>query len=154
MPVFNDSNNVPALLTESDYTFCVVGFEIGVSNGPSTRGSEKYLLDLEIEPSGKHIDETLIDHPKTGWKIDCFLKASGVQIPKGQAFEFQEDKAKSNNVPWVNPLGLRGWCRVVVEEYTRKDGAPGKANKVAVFYTDKPKLPKRVIEIPEEERPF
>jgi hypothetical protein len=167
MPVFNDSENMVPLVPEGDYIFCVVGFEIGISNGAKTRGSERYEVELELEGDGhgKKINEGLIDHESTGWKLDCFLKSAGVNLVKGKAYDFREDLAKSNNVPWVNPLGLRGWCRVIQDTLpprTEEDAKAIKAgtkkatvlNKVAVFYTDRPKLPARVMEVPEEERPF
>lgn len=146
MPVFNDSQNIPPVVPEGDYVFCVVGFECGISSGGKTAGSDKYDVELEIEPSGKRVTEFLIDHPSCSWKIDTFLKSCGIQLAKGEAFEFREDIASATGVRWVNPLGLRGHCRLYVEEYTPKGGTEKrKANKVAVFYTDRPKLEPRAI---------
>ena len=152
MPVFNDSNNIPELLPAGDYVFCVVGFTAGFSTGPKTQGADKYELELELEPSGKTITENLIDHASCAWKIDTFLKSSGAKLAKGEPFEFIKSKAESAGVKWINPIGLRGWCHVVVEEYNKRDGTKGKGNKVSVFYVDKPKLEPRAIET--EETPF
>lgn len=156
MPTFNDSNNIPALLPEADYVFCVVGFDCMISKGKETGGSDLFEVELEIEPSGKTVYERLIDHKSTSWKIDTFLKSAGIQLKKGESFEFREDKAKSLGIRWINPLGMRGWCRITVEPYikTNADGSKQekKANKIAMFYVDKPKLQPR--EIVEEDKPF
>lgn len=156
MPVFKDSNNIPPLLPEGDYVFCVVEFDSKISNGPKTRGSEQYELTLEIEPTGKRVFEILTDHPSTNWKIDCFLKAAGVKLAKNESFEFREDVARSSNVTFVDPLGLRGWCRLIQDQLPPREGKSAMTvNKVQVFYTDKAKVERRPMEeTPEEERPF
>jgi hypothetical protein len=159
MPVFNDSSNIPPLLPDGDYVFTVKAFEIAISQGAKTRGSEKYELDLAIEPTGKPVFENLIDHPSTNWKIDCFLKSAGVTIAKGERYEFRQDVAKDSGCRWVNPIGLRGWCRLSQEQLPPRDNKPGEKpmtiNKVAMFYTDKPKLaPVRVEQPEEEDKPF
>lgn len=140
MPVYTDQTNKPALLPEGDYIFEVTKFECGISNGGKTSGSDKYEVTVRIDQHGNTINENLIDHPSCAWKLDCFVKCCGVQIAKGERFEFRQDLAQANDCRWVNPIGLRGWCRVIQETYTRKDGKPGSANQIAVFYTDKEKL--------------
>lgn len=157
MPKFGDSSNIPPLLPGGDYAFCVTGFECSISSTALTRGAEKYQLELEIEPTGKKVQEHLIDHEKTAWKIDCFVKSSGVKLVKGQAFDFRQDLAEASGVVWVDPIGLRGWCHLKQDTLPLKPGydKPMIVNKVDVFYTDKPKLPRRVIEVEaEEDRPF
>jgi hypothetical protein len=162
MPVFNDSNNIPPLAPEGDYVFTVKAFEIGISQGPKTRGADKFTLELDLEPPGQ-CTESLIDHAATSWKIDCFLKSAGVKLAKGQAFEFRKDAAESQGVLWVNPLGLRGWCKVIQDTIPPKTEEDKKAiaagtkkplvvNRVAVFYTDRPKVAAKVQA--EEDRPF
>ena len=156
MPTFNDSGNRPPHLPDGDYVFCVVGFEIGLSTGGKTNGSEKYEVDLEIEPHGNNVTEFLIDHPSCAWKIDTFLKSAGVKLKKGEQFDFREDIASAKGIRWINPDGLRGWCAL--------NSQPGQKdtkklfNRVAVFYTEKEKLRARVIEeaspVSEEDIPF
>lgn len=154
MPTFQDSDNIPQLLPEGDYIFCCTGFDIGISTGKKTSGAEAYDVELEIEPIGKKVTEFMVDHPSCAWKIDTFLKAAGVVLKKGEAFEFREDTAAQRGLRWVNPIGLRGWCKLRVEDYV-KDGQKRQSNKIAVFYADKEKLPARVIEeTPEEQKPF
>lgn len=162
MPTFKDAT-APVLLPEADCIFCVVQFDIGISTGAKTKGSENYEMKVEIEPTGKILKETLIDHPSTDWKIDCFLKSAGVQIAKGETFDFNETVATGSNVRWIDPIGLRGWCRIIQETLTGRNPEEVAAikagsrkatvvNKISVFYTDRPKLPARVIE--KEEEPF
>jgi hypothetical protein len=154
MPTFNDSENLVPFVPEGDYVFCVTEFDQGISAGGQTAGCTKYELTLEVElkdgARGPRVFENLIDdshrggQSKCAWKIDTFIKSAGVTLPKGAAFEFNADDAASNGAHHVPPLGLRGWCRLVVEEYPANSGK--RRNKVATFYTNKPKLPARVIE--------
>lgn len=144
------------MVPAGDYIFCVVGFECKISQGKVTRGCDQFKLELEIEPKGSICLEDLFDHANTGWKIDTFLKSANVKLPKDSSFEFREDTAKDKGVPWINPLGLRGWCRLIEDEYMKSgETTKRKTNRVDSFYTDKPKLERRVIvAVPEEERPF
>lgn len=156
MPTFNDSQNIPPLLDPGDYVFKVVAFECKLSQGTKTRGSDVFELELAIEPTGKIVYERLIDHPSCNWKIDVFLKSAGIVLAKGQSFEFRKDMAESNNVPWVNPLGLRGWCRLGHKTLPASGTYPERTvNEVTVFYTDKAKLSPVPVEEPQEEyKPF
>ncbi len=146
MPTFHDSDNLPTHVPEGDYIFAVTAFEQGISAGGKTAGATKYGLTLEIETKpgerGPKVFENLIDHPSTAWKMDTFIKSCGVQLAKGEGFEFNADDAAQHGCRHVEPLGLRGWCRLVVEEYPLNSGK--RRNKVAVFYTNKAKLPARV----------
>lgn len=142
MPTYNDNTNQPTLLPPGDYIFTVEEFECGISKGGKTSGSDKYDMKLKIE-SGQStgiVRDNLIDHPSCNWKMDCFLKCCGVQIAKGESYEFRHDLSQANDVRWVNPIGLRGWANVIVEDYVTASGKPGKSNRVAIYYTDKEKL--------------
>jgi hypothetical protein len=138
------------LLPAGDYIFCVREFECGIQSGGKTSGSEKFVMQLEIEGKGATVRETLIAHESTGWKINNFIQCAGIVIPEGGEFEFRRDVAEDAGCTWVNPIGLRGHCAIIVETYAKKTDSDypntspknmtGKANKVAVFYTDRPKL--------------
>jgi hypothetical protein len=155
MPVFQDSENQPPLLPPGDYIFCVTDFEIGISQSVTTRGCEKYTVELSMEPTGKHVLDFLYDHPKCIFKIDTLLKSGGVQLQKGEAFDFRKDQAERNKVRWVNPLGLRGWCKLKHRKLEAKNGKPERVvNEVEEYYTTKEKLAPRRIEVDEEEKPF
>lgn len=146
MPTFKNAENLVAVIhPEGDYVFEVIKLEIGQSTGAATNGSDKYELTLRVESTGGRVFETLIDHESCAWKIDCFLKSTGVVMATDESFEFCAERAAAAGVAWVDPVGLRGWCKLIVENYTPNNapaGAPKKQkNKVAVFYTDREKLP-------------
>lgn len=155
MPVFNDSDSIPALLPEGDYVFWVAGLECKISNGKKTCGCDQFALELRIEPTNKPVYETLTDHPSCSWKIDTFLKSAGVRLAKGEAYDFREEVARASGVKFVNPLGLRGWCHLIEDTLPPKpDRKPLTINKVGVFYTDKPKLEPKAVEGKDENTPF
>lgn len=139
MPVFNDSEAVVyELVPEGDYVVRVIEFDIGLSKGSKTAGCDQYEVKVEVEGHKCRLYEVLIDHPSCAWKIDLFLKCMGVKIEKGKAFEFDYAKAQRAGITYVDPYGLRGHVRIVVEE-PREPGRK-RRNKVAVWYTDRPKL--------------
>jgi hypothetical protein len=147
MPTYTDAPpKTFTVLPEGDYIFHVTNFEIGISTGGKTSGSEKYQVTLEIEGKGADLDETLIDHPNTIWKVEAFLKSCGVVLKKGEPYEFRKDKADETGIRWIDPIGMRGWCKLTHEPYTTKAGKNITVNRVALFYTDKEKLPARKIE--------
>lgn len=156
MPVFNDSENMPGLVPEGDYIICVEKFESGIQTGGKTAGSEKYDLTFSIDGGGR-VYETLIDHPTCNWKIDCFLKSAGIQLRKGQAFTFNKSEG-TNAMPFINPLGLVCSVKLIVDEYSTKADPNTKKqkNKIAIFYTDRTKHPRRTVaaSAAEEDIPF
>jgi len=147
MPKFTNQDNQAFIVhPPGDYVFRVVGMESGIQTGSGkTAGSPYWELKLAIEDNGGCVFERLIDHPSCGWKIDTFLKSTNAAPPTGTAFEFEADTAESAGCLWIDPIGLRGHCHLIVEEYT-KTGTTEKRtrNKVAAFLTDKPKLPRHV----------
>jgi hypothetical protein len=145
MPVFrNQDNQSFVLLPPGDYVFRVVGMESGIQTGTGkTAGSPFWEFKLMIEGKGANVYERLIDHESTGWKIDTFLKCTGQTPPVNAPFEFEEQAAEAAGVHWINPIGLRGHCALIVEEFTKTGQTEKKKkNRVSVFYTDKPKLPR------------
>lgn len=157
MPKFTDAENKTyILLPEGDYKYMVTDWEIGISTGPATAGSEKYTAKFTlIDHPGSELRETLIDHPKTGWKIDTFLKSAGIKPGKDEDFAFKPNEQSKcdpeTGLLWINPIGLRGWCKLIQEDYVTKAKTTIKINKVSIFYTDKEKLPQIISE---EEMPF
>lgn len=142
MPTFNDSENKVPFVPEADYILCVTDFEIGISNGSKTSGCEKYDVTFEVEGKGSKCFEQLIDHPNNIWKIDTFLKSAGITLKKGESYSFNKAEAEEKGIRWINPIGLRMWARLHVEEYSPKGSTEKrKKNKVSCFYTDKAKLP-------------
>lgn len=147
MPVFKDQENKTfKLLPPGDYVYRVKTFESGLQTGQGkTVGSPFWELHLEIEGHDCTVFERLIDHAVCDYKIDTFLKSSGVTVPKGTAFEFDQQAADASGAVHIDIIGLRGWCSLLVDEY-QPAGKPEKQkrNKVACFYTNKPKLPRHV----------
>ena len=120
------------LVEEGDYVFEVDTCVAGISQGRSTAGSETLDLRLRLftgeQPVGACY-ETLVDHEKTRWKLNAFIKCTGYTSVPGEV----------NLIP-ENIVGLRGHCHVYVDEYNGK-----KRNKVATFYTDRPRLNRRPL---------
>jgi hypothetical protein len=152
------------VLPAGDYIFCVREMTCGIQQGGKTNGSDFFEMELEIEGKGATVREKLIAHDSTGWKINNFVQCAGIVIPEGGEFEFRQDIAEESGATWVNPIGLRGHCALFVDTFakrsdpdypnTKPKDMTGKSNKVAVFYTDRPKLPPneslRVVADPED----
>lgn len=151
MPTFQDREARGQVIKEQDGVFCVTAFAISTLQRGVCSGAEMITLTLEIEGTAARFEENLIDHEKTGWKIDTFLKSSGVAMSKGQSFSWTDENVSRHDV--VNPIGLRGWCHVGQEEYESNtvknpDGSKKRfpKNTIAVFYTDRPKLLRREMQ--------
>lgn len=149
MPTFRDSENISTVIVpEGDYIYQVRAMKHGLSTGQRTNGCTKYEMELVLEGHDSTVYETLIDHDSTNWKLDTFLKSAGVRLAKDQGYDFRWTQAQADGVTYINPVGLRGWCRVAIEEYLSKSNEKKRKNKVLTFYTDRPKLPR--VEQPDE----
>jgi hypothetical protein len=146
MPVFTNQENKAFVLRKAgDYPFQVVGMESGLQTGTGkTAGCPYWEMKLKIDDAeGGTVFKRLIDHPSCNWMIDTFLKSAGVEVTEGTAFEFVEDTAESSGCLWIDPIGLRGWFHLGVEEYdSKKSGQKEKRNSVLSFLTDRPKRPR------------
>lgn len=151
MPVFGDQEARAPYQPEGDYVLEVIGMEQGISKGKKTGGCTSYEFEIDVfDKAGKRVGrcyETLIDHAELAWKFDTFLKSCNVALKKGQGFDFVQTQAAKAGVTWIDPIGLRGWGRLTVEEYNGK-----KRNRVSIWYTDKPKLA-RAVRADEPEQP-
>jgi hypothetical protein len=143
MPTFKDAESPFTVVPEGDYVLAVCQFSQDYSSGPSTSGAKRFNIVFKIEGTDSKVKEQLIDHPKTDWKIDLFLKACGIRsLPKDSEFEFIKKDAEEKGVPWINPMGLRCPAFVAQETYTsQKSGREITKNVVGTYYTDKPVLP-------------
>jgi hypothetical protein len=141
MPIFQDSESAYAVVPEGDYVLCVFEFSTDISTGKKTNGSKRYNIVFNIEGTDSKLKEALIDHDSCIWKIDTFLKASGIRnMKKGQAWEFEKEEADTEGVPWINPMGLRCHASLIHDTYMSQRGNEVTKNKVGAFNTD-PKLP-------------
>jgi len=127
--VFTDKDNLQLFTDPGDYQFEVIEFECAISSGPKTRGSRVTNVKLKLLPSGVHVYEQLIFHPSMGWKIDTFVKSTGIAVPIGQ---MPPELARGNERLLI---GLRGWCTVFIDEYQGK-----KKNRVSVWITNRGKV--------------
>lgn len=152
MPTFQDRESRGQIIKEQDGIFRVTAFKLSTLQRGPCSGAEMITLTLEIEGTGARFEENLIDHEKTGWKIDTFLKSAGIVMDKGQSFRWADDDIRP---VWVNPIGLRGWCHVGLEEQESNtvknaDGSKKRftKNTIAIFYTDRPKLTRHTFSNP------
>ena len=158
MPIFNDSEAIPPFVPEGDYLVRVTELERGISKGAKTSGSDQWVLTLAIEKAATgllqpgRLRDWLTEHPSTITRMDNFLKCMGVRPPKGSGYSFDADEAAMAGLLYVNPIGLRGWVYLTLEEYQGK-----KNNKIGVYYTDKQKVqrdePPPPKELPDWDRP-
>lgn len=150
MPVYHDT---PArtfeLPPEGDQILRVDTFEMGIANKGKMSGSDEYDVTFVSEANDARFTVTMWDNPKTWWKVDNWLKSSGVALVKGEAFEFREDKAREKGVKWVDPIGLR--CQANVTHRPGTTDPTKRFAEVAIFYTDREKLPRHVGEEPAAE---
>lgn len=137
----DQENKVFETVKPGDYILQVSKCEFGLTK----KGDDKMDLEIAVEGTNARIFETLTFTSNAAWKIDTFVKSCNLLIDgkrptKDQSIEFTE--------PMV--VGLRGWATLKVEEYP--EGSKKFRNKVAVWLTDKEKLPKAVVETaPDEE---
>jgi hypothetical protein len=143
---FTDQDNQTfELLPAGDYPFEVTGVDFGIQSGGKTNGSDYMELKVTLYKDATFaqklslIRDRIIFHPACAWRADCFVKSAALTVDgqppaKGQEIEFNDEAV----------VGLRGWCSVKVESYKNKSGEDAKANRVAVWLTNKPKLPRAV----------
>lgn len=132
---------------EGDYMLEVIKAEPMISNGGKTRGCDQVELQLRFVEKGGSMFETLTfpndnTDPDTAEflanKINTFLFSTSYPINEG------DDIAHTDIAE--NSIGLRGWARVTIDEFTKTQGAQSgqktKKNKIHFWYTDKPKFPR------------
>lgn len=114
------SENV--LLPEGDYPFTVTKFERGRS-----KGSEKLppcnmaILTIRLDDQTT-VTENLLLNKKLEWKLCQFFVAIGAR-KHGEKFRMN----------WSKVTGASGYCKVIIEEYTNKDGKIRQINRIDKF---------------------
>ncbi len=120
------------VIPEGTYFFQVVGAARGQWDEKVNRvGGSKYMdLSLQITDaqgiSYGEIKDKLTLHPSMIWKIRQFWRAVGEPVIEGQPFQ----------APWGRILGARGQCKLVIREYTNKDGEKKEINNVKEFIVE------------------
>lgn len=136
---FGDQENKTfELVPDGDYILEVIACEFGLTK----KGDDKMELKVRVESNPNcSFFETLTFTKAAEWKIDTFVKSTNLLIAgekpkKGEAIDFSAGLV----------VGLRGWATVGRESFVGKDGKQKTKNKVAVWLTDREKLPKAVEE--------
>lgn len=140
----NEKPKTFEILPEGDYLLEVIKADSLISQGAKTRGSSVLELTVKSVEHGTTFSEKLIAHPSCDWKIDLFVNCFNFASQIGEEVDLDPD----------NCIGRRGWCKVIQVAMTKSDGTPwigqngkqGIKNEIAVFYTDKEKFPRQVLE--------
>ena len=151
MPTYQNKQQAPQSSKPGDYILRVIGVDKTISQGDKTRGCTAYELKLLVEQTGSRLydqhvfcDESAADTAKEFFqaKADMFLKACGIELKLGEAWDFDEQDAREAGARFINPLGLRGWATI---KKKRKKNAAGSweetgFDEVAIWITNKEKL--------------
>jgi len=144
MPVF-DSKKAETPIFEvisGDFPFEIVAVDSSISQGGKTRGSDvrdvklKFYKDATFTQPVAQWTEDFINADNCLWKWFVFSKCVGFEFADGHEFDIDGS--------WI---GRRGWATCKPQETNRKDdidastGRPKRYNRVAVFITNKGKLP-------------
>lgn len=143
--------DVPAwtVIPEGTYFFQVTSAARGEWNEKTNKvGGSKYMeitLNITDAEGGIYgeIKDKLTLHPSMIWKIRQFWRAVGEPVIEGQPFQ----------APWGRILGTRGQCKVVVREYTNKDGEKKEINNVKEFIVE-PAAPAATAAPEDDDLPF
>ena len=122
----NEESAPFTLLPEGDYDFKITKFERA-----RFEGSEKMppcnMAKITFEIFSKTDSTTITDNfylnSKGEWKISALYLAIGLK-KHGEPVRMQ----------WNSVIGKTGKLKLAVEEYTRRDGGKGEANRIKKFY--------------------
>lgn len=125
--IINDGNEF-TLLPEGDCSFTVKKFERGRHNGSDKLPAcNKAILTLELtsDETGDTttLEHNLFLHTKTEGMLSQFFASIG-----------QKKKGEPLRMNWQSVPGSTGRCKVVIDEWTGKNGDPMKNNKIKKFY--------------------
>lgn len=135
--VYGDQDN-REVVKEGPYLLEVTAMEPFISqNG----GNPCIKLTVRTVEANGQCFENLVLEKKSFWKVDTFLKSCGAPVKKGEKPVLDEKLI----------LGLRGWGHLIEDVYIPNDQSgqpmPHKkrvSNKVSLWYTMRPKLPKNL----------
>lgn len=117
----NDGNDF-VLLDAGEYPFTVTKFERGRS-----KGSDKLppcnmaVLTIRVNDQTT-VTENLILHSKMEWKLCQFFTSIGLRK--------HGEKMRMN---WNKVLGAHGCCKIIVDDFTGKDGKTHYTNRIDKF---------------------
>ena len=139
MPRFhNEQSRVFEVLEDGDYKLTVFEFSTALSSGEATKNAECYNVVFAVEGSDVKLREQLIDHPKTLWKVNLFLKACGIILEEDEDYHSEKGTAENLGFAWVNPMGLRCHATIGKRKYTsKKSGREVEVNDIVSYLTDR-----------------
>ena len=120
-----EKDSTYTLLEEGDYDFVVKAFERGRHAGSAKLPPcNKAILTIEVsnDQQATQITHNLFLHTTTEGILCAFFTAIGARK--------HGDKLVMD---WNKVIGAHGRCHVIIDTFTKKDGAEGKSNKIARF---------------------
>ena len=115
------------LLEDGDYDFVITLLERERHAGSAKLPPcPKAVVTLKIEDPEQGqttIKHSLFLHTKTEGLLSAFFKSIG-----------QKKSGERIRMDWNKVVGSKGRCKVVKEDYTKKDGSPGVRNSIKSFY--------------------
>lgn len=125
--ILNDGNEF-TLLPEGDCSFEVKKFERGRHNGSEKLPAcNKAVLTIELrsDETGETatVEHNLFLHTKTEGMLSAFFAAIG-----------QKKKGEPLRMNWQTVTGATGRCKVIVEDWTSKNGETMHSNRIKKFY--------------------
>lgn len=147
---FKNSENIEFVLKKpGDYPVEIIGYKFGLSKDGDAQIELKFSTvdpkTLEPDATSGKGQERLTLSEKATWRVDTFLKCCGVVVPMDSEVEFDPDemeKPENAGKFFVDLRGLRGWASIINEQDQNKPDR--KYNKIGTWYTNKPKLPRRI----------
>jgi hypothetical protein len=124
-------NKVYELPTEGDHVLEIIAADTCISQAQKYRGADQFEFKMRSVEQGAEFNEWLTFHPDLEWKVDNFITCFNYPAQPGQEVEVLAEKC----------VGLRGWCKVTHYEKNGKKYA-----QIAIYYTDKEKFSRAVIE--------
>lgn len=127
------------IIPEGDYQFTVAGFERGRHEGSDKLPPcNKAIVTLRVSlPNGttQDIKHNLFLHSKCEGLLSAFFTSIGLK-KKGETLKMN----------WNAIVGTSGRCKIVVRNYTTKDGNSGQSNDIKKFYSPDENAPAQPVQ--------
>lgn len=113
------------LIPAGDYDFIVEKFErsrFGGSTKMPACNQAKLTIKVFNNQVETHIVHNLLLHTKTEWSLSQFFTSIGVK-----------KKGEPLRMDWTRVFGASGKCKIIVNEYTDKNGVKRTNNRIDKF---------------------
>lgn len=114
------------LIPEGDYPFTIQKVERQRFTPKPNSNSKIPACNMAVVTflvGGETLTDNFKLHSKMEWKLSAFYAAIGMK-QKGE-------KVRMN---WPGVVGRTGFCRIVIDKYTKNNGSEGESNKIDKFY--------------------